>query len=96
MELLRLLKLVGLVLELCYCLIVTMIIQFLAQNYRMLTYGVISDADGTVDAGELSSVSSANLTNVQVTGEQITSGNTTLATSLRKASITTETGDFDM
>ena len=54
------------------------------------------DADGTVDAGELSSVSSANLTNVQVTGEQITSGDTTLATSLRKASITTETGDFDM
>ena len=54
------------------------------------------DADGTVDAGELSSVSSANLTNVQVTGEQITSGDKTLATSLRKASITTETGDFDM
>ena len=54
------------------------------------------DADGTVDAGELSSVSSANLTNVQVTGEQITSGDTTLATSLRKASIATETGTFDM
>ena len=51
-----------------------------------------NDADGVIDVGELSSVSEINLENISVTGEAIQNNGNTLATSLRKASITSETG----
>ena len=53
-----------------------------------------SDADGVIDVGELG-VNEINLENISVTGEAIQNNGNTVATSLRKASITSETGVND-
>ena len=55
-----------------------------------------NDADGVIDVGELGSVNEINLENISVTGEAIQNDGNTLATSLRKASITSETGVNDI
>ena len=55
-----------------------------------------NDADGVIDVGELGSVNEINLENILVTGEAIQNNGNTVATSLRKASITSETGVNDI